>query len=210
MSVKIISGYTDNIKELADISFSSYINYCLLNGVRLERYKIEKTERPPSWYKIEFILDNFADGIDWVMWVDADTFLVNEKYSLYDLIENKGEGSEIIISKDINDFNCGVMLWKNTDKNCEILKAMWNEVDFIHHIWWEQASFINLYNNNYLGMQETTKIVPQKEINAFHYSLYGSTHEEGQLNEDSFIFHLPGMEYHNKLSVIKSFYESRN
>ena len=102
------------------------------------------------------------------------------------------------------------MLWKNTDKNCEILKAMWNEVDFIHHIWWEQASFINLYNNNYLGMQETTKIVPQKEINAFHYSLYGSTHEEGQLNEDSFIFHLPGMEYHNKLSVIKSFYESRN
>ena len=198
--MKIISGYTENIKELSDISYDSYVDYCLKNHIELERHQIKETERPPSWYKIQFILSEFDNGHDWVMWVDADTLLVNKNFDINQLID---DSHEIIISRDINTLNCGVMLWKNTTTTREILKAIWDSVEFLNHPWWENAAFIKLYDENFLDMQQLVKVVPQNQLNAYNYGLYGVVHEEGQLNDDSFILHFPGLPYTTRLTEIQ-------
>lgn len=202
--MKIISGYTENIKELSDLSYGSYVDYCLRNYIELERYQIKETERPPSWYKIQFILSEFDKGHDWVMWVDADTLLGNKKFDINQLID---DSSEVIISRDINTINCGVMLWKNTDKTRQILQAMWECVEFLNHPWWENAAFIKLYDENFLDMQQLVKIVPQNQLNAYDYGLYGVVHEEGQLNANSFILHFPGLPYITRLTEMQKFVE---
>jgi hypothetical protein len=203
--MKIISGYTENIKELSDLSYGSYVAYCLKNNIDLERHQITDTDRPPSWYKIKLILSEFDKGHDWVMWVDADTLLVNNDFDITQLLDDV---SEIIISKDINVMNCGVMIWRNNPRTRDILNAIWESTEFMHHPWWENAAFLNLYDKNLLGMQDVVKIVPQNILNAYDYNLYHTSHENGQLNDQSFIFHLPGLPYDVRLFVMKKFLES--
>jgi hypothetical protein len=205
--MKIIGGYTSNIKEMSDISHDSYIGYCWDNNIALERHEITGLDRPPAWYKIQLILDEFDKGEEWVMWVDADTLLVNNNFDITQLLDKT---SEIIISKDINALNTGVMLWKNTPRTRSILNSIWESTEFMHHPWWENAAFINLYNENLLGMQDVVKIVPQNILNAYDYNLYGVSCESGQLNDESFIFHLPGLPHDLRLVVMKKFVEKLN
>jgi hypothetical protein len=200
--MKIISGYTENIKEISDISYNSYVDYCLKNCIELERHQIKEIERGPSWYKVQFILNEFNKGHEWVMWVDADTLLVNKNFDINQLID---KNSEVIISRDINGLNCGVMLWKKTTRTQEILKAIWDSLEFLNHPWWEQAAFIKLYDENFLDMQKFVKIVPQNQLNAYNYFLYGIEHKQGQLNANSIILQFPGLPYIVKLTEMQKF-----
>ena len=201
--IKIVSGYTENIKDVSDISYASYVNYCLSNYIELERFEIIENERAASWYKIPIILGEFIKGQEWVLWVDADTVLVNKEFDINQLINE--DDIEIVISKDINALNCGVMLWKNTERTRQILQAMWESVEFLSHPWWENAAFIKLYDENYMNMQELVKVVPQNQLNAYDYALYGTFHDAGQVNQDSFILHFPGLPYIMRLTEMQKF-----
>lgn len=200
--MKIISAYTKDIKELSDISFDSYYNYCKNNNIELERFEITETERPPSWYKIKLILKQFDLGYEYVMWVDADTLLVNNEFNIKNIIDNV---SQIYLCDDFNGINCGVMIWKKTDITKNILNKMWELTNFIYHGWWEQAAFRYLYDNDYNNIKSIVKKIPQKIMNSYDYKLYGKTCEDGQVTEESFIFHLPGIPNNKRMDIMKNF-----
>lgn len=196
----IISAYTDNFKEIADISYQTYEKYCKKQDMSFSIFKLINIERPASWYKIPLILDRFKEGYEYVMWVDADTLVINNDFKLNDIINNK---YEIYICEDMNGFNCGVMIWKNSELTKSILNTIWNMENFINHSWWEQAAFIELYNKD-PSVQDIVCQVPQNIMNAYDYSLYNIDNHTGQVNKQSFIFHLPGIENSSRIKIMKN------
>lgn len=210
MRFKIITAYTNNIKEISDISYESYQNFCNKNNIEIQRFELNDIERPASWYKIQLILDEFKHGYDYIMWVDADTLLINNEFKIESILDEK---SEIFISDDILGINCGVMIWKNTENNKNILNKIWDSTEFINHFWWEQAAIISVINTNYNNIQSTIKKIPQKILNSYDYNLYANNYEQdkinefllkGQVDENSFIFHLPGVSNETRLTIMKN------
>jgi hypothetical protein len=198
----IILAYTENIEEMSNISFNTILPYCVKNNIKLNRIKLENLERPPSWYKIKLILEEFSNGEEVVMWIDSDTLLVNQNFNLHNLIDND---SLIYLSEDFNGFNCGVMIWKNHEKTIGILNKIWSMTEYLHSNIWEQGAFIELYNNDYNNLRSITKKVPQGILNAYDYRLYSFDKKDGQVTKDSFIFHLPGLHYDLKLNIMKNY-----
>jgi hypothetical protein len=201
MKIVIISAYTNNIKEYADLSNDSITKYCNKHNIQCFRFLLENKERAPSWYKLPLIIEQFNLGYDYVVWVDADTTIINYDYDLLSILDDKS----IYLVKDINNFNCGVMIWKRNDFTYDILNKMWSMVEFINHHWWEQAAFINLYEQNYNDLQTQVKIINQSELNSYDYSLYNLTYPQGQVNNNSWLIHFPGLTKSDRIQLIKKY-----
>lgn len=197
--LSIITAYTESFEEISELSFSTHKKYASIHNLHCQRYKLSNIDRPASWYKIPLILEQFTNNYEYVMWIDADALIINYSYNINDIIN---EEHSIYLCEDMNGFNCGVMIWKNTSFTQNILTQMWNMTQFINHIWWEQAAFIELYNTN-IDLQRIVCKVPQYIMNAYDYSLYNSKLHHGQVNDNSLVFHLPGISNINRLNIMK-------
>jgi hypothetical protein len=200
--LKIISAFTDNIREVSDMSYNSYLNFCKKNEIEFYRVELNNLERPAPWYKIQLILQEFSNGYEYVMWVDADTLLLNEDFNIQEILNNT---SEIFISQDVNALNTGVMIWKNTENNKNILNKIWSLTEFLNHPWWENAAFMSLYEQNYNNIQTIVEKVPQKILNAYDYNLYNLTYDDGQVDDKSFIIHFPGLPNNQRVTIMKGY-----
>jgi hypothetical protein len=199
----IITAYTSNISELSNLSYDSITKYCSRHSIKSSRILLENIERPASWYKIPSILSNLEHH-EYVMWIDSDTTIINYDFDIQSILDNE---SEIYVCTDINGINCGVMIWKNTPNTRDILNKIWSMDEFINHNWWEQAAFRKLYDDNYNDIQHITKIVEQHKINSYDYALYGMTYESGQVNEQSMLIHLPGLDLQTRIRLITKYKE---
>ena len=202
MNIEIITAYTSNIEELSNLSYDSIIKYCNIQNIQYSRQLLENISRAPSWYKIKLILSKFDEGVDYVMWIDADTIITNFDFNLYSLIDSQ---SKLYLTKDINGINCGVMIWKRDDQTYDILNKIWSMTEFDNHIWWEQAAIRSLYDQDYNNIQSIIKFIDQNKINSYDYSLYNMRYEPGQHNEQSFLIHFPGIDNEMRLQLIKQY-----
>jgi hypothetical protein len=204
MKIVVLTAYTENIRELSDLSYASISKYAKKHNIPCVRVLLENCERPPSWYKIPLILEQFDLGFDYVAWVDADTTVVNYEYELSSILDD----SFVYLSRDINNFNCGVMIWRRDAFTYTMLRYLWSMTAFISHAWWEQAAFINLYESDYNGIQSIPskiKVIPQYEFNSYDYSLYGMEYPQGQTTDKSWIIHFPGLSNEKRIQLIKQY-----
>jgi hypothetical protein len=176
MKLLIFQVYTENLKDMASLTAPVCEKYAKRYGFDYELVQVFPTpEKPASWHKLPIVKNRFSK-YDWVLCVDLDAFFYNHKTSVLGFIPRN---KEIVVSKDGNGYNCGVMAWKATARNADILDKMWSLDQFNHHGWWEQAAFHELANQNYAGMQETIHEVPHHLFNAW----------EGDLVPETLIFH---------------------
>ena len=122
------------------------------------------------------------------MWIDADAVFYNFKKSILDFIH---ENKDIVLSRDDNGFNCGVMLWRNCNENKILLDAMWEQREFIDHCWWEQAEFMKLEKENFMDLQNRIGVAPKSLFNAY----------ESDFCASSAVVHVPGNGEH-KMTVL--------
>lgn len=203
--IKILSAYTENIQEYLEITRPILKSYCEQNQYLFQIDKIPiDFERPYAWYKIKMILDNMGDkNISYLLWMDADSVIINKNFKIESLIKDK---KYLYISKDINDINSGVMLIKINDFTKLFFEKVWMSVEFINHIWWEQAAIIDLINNNVMDIMNHLNYVDQNVLNAYDYAFYGNKqHPQGQVSKNSFIFHSPSLAKTTRLQLIRKY-----
>jgi len=200
-NVHVITAFTSNIQDMSDLSFDSLYRYCNKHNLQCDRYLLEDLDRPASWYKIPLILSKFDEGADYVAWVDCDTTIVNYDY---DITKFLGDES-VYITKDINGINCGVMTWKRSDFTRDVLDKIWSMEEFLAHQWWEQAAFTKLVDDNYNGLSSQVQYIDQSEINAYDYSIYSMNYPQGQVNDQSWLIHFPGVGHHRRIELIKQY-----
>jgi hypothetical protein len=93
--------------------------------------------RHPSWQKIPALLTVMETAKeDYIVWLDDDVLFTNRDETFYTFIDKYGfrlNPMNCMLCEDIETrstlFNCGVFIFKNTDKSREILKDIWNMGD---------------------------------------------------------------------------------
>jgi|GEM_PF-6884155 len=193
--IKIITA-CDNSKthaELAEICKFSIKKYCRLHRLAYDFHTITETEVPAAWYKIQLLRKELENKkTRFCLWLDADSLIRNPDFDIRSLIREK---KALYLAEDCNGVNTGVMLWKNTRLNKRLLKQIWKARHITKHPWAEQEALRLLILKNYEGIQDRVEWIPQNIFNAYDYALYGRTMESGQVNENSFIVHFPGLDF---------------
>lgn len=93
MKVVLYTGYTDgergNFTEWADKTTKNKFEYAEKHGYGfLSERNYTAYDRPISWYKVRKIL-YLLEEYDWVMWMDADSLIMNYNIKIEDIIEKQ-------------------------------------------------------------------------------------------------------------------------
>lgn len=192
----------EEYKKITKYGRKTKILYCQKHGYD---FFDEETDvdynRPLAWSKINIIKKHLLD-YDYIIWIDGDTFIMNDNIKLEEIISDYTNNKDITVARDISVIenrvliNTGVMLIKNTEWVMKFLNLIYDQVQFINHSFWEQAAFLNLLENNISDSQNHINVLPfhlQNKINTYWFTYYYN---------DCFIFHFPGssVEKENNLS----------
>lgn len=203
--LKIITAYTpDKFSDIVNITKPRLEFYCEKHGFSfLSEILPDRYERPHSWAKIKLILSEISkNSAEYYLWIDADAVILNTEFNPLSFIE---EGKDIFLSKDFNNINFGVVMFKSGDYLKMILEEIWNKEGFINNPCWEQAAFIEMVRENLFDLQSHIKYVPQNIFNAYEHSHYSVVHPEGEVCNETFIFHTPSLNINTRESLIKKY-----
>ena len=108
------------------ISFPNKQKYCDKHGYTFLPYTESLNEHyHPSWGKILYLIKHLRD-FDWLVWTDADTYIINSDIKLESFIK---DGKDFIIQCDTEGnytaINAGVIFVKNSQFCYNLLKIWW-------------------------------------------------------------------------------------
>ena len=102
--------------------------------------------RPPAWSKIRAVqaLLEMKEGdeeddtnnhkpCDWVLWMDADTVIMNSNVRIEDFLPADPTKDLIVVSDKGGGYNSGVFLFRNSLWSKQFLDEWWNMNDFVRH-----------------------------------------------------------------------------
>lgn len=154
MKIAIVTCTTKNREWLYTITNPSKETYCKKYGADylFNNEVYYDTSCSPGWNKIRYIRENLKD-YDYLMWMDDDAGFVNFDRNIFNYMVNTIEDKTLLICKDLNGINSGIMLLKNSTETKEFLDTVWNrrkEPRYIHDPrgWMEQASIIDWIAEN--------------------------------------------------------------
>lgn len=148
------------------------------------------------WSKILLALQTMeTPSYRWIVWLDADTLIMNQDIRLEDIINEK---ANLIIGKDWNGINSGVFFIRNCDWSKRFLKSVYARTDCIDLKWPEQIAMYNEIQEN-LEFGAKVKIVPQRLFNSYPVELVSSENHTYQPGD--FIIHFTGI-HNNALSKL--------
>ncbi len=100
--------------------------------------------RPPSWGKVR-LLRGLLDRYDIVLWLDADTIVLDSSVDPADLLGPDDYQALVCLHQFGQQFpTCGVWLLRSTQKAKAFLDAIWLKEEYTHDRYWEQAAALEL------------------------------------------------------------------
>jgi predicted O-methyltransferase YrrM len=179
-------------------------NYCAKHGYDfIDDESIYNPSKPIPWSKIPLLL-KYINNYDYLVWIDADILIMNNKISIEHFIE-KYNKFDMIVGSDWRMINTGIMIIKNTD----FCKQFIHQIDINEYDPdedkndryknWEQGSFINLFDKNFLNCQEKIKVTTPTEFNSYWFNYFPG----------HFVLHLAGVRGDLLQYLIRDFYPER-
>lgn len=194
MNFAVISLHNHNFQPLADLTWPNKIKYaekwgygyaCKNNNFYGVALGFEKV-----WF-IKDMLEAHPD-IDWFWWVGCDTLVTNMSISLEDRVDNN---YHFIIATDCNGINADSFLIRNSPEGKEYINMILSKYEeYKNHGWLEQQVIIDTLDQN----KDIIKIVPQRDLNAYNYSLYPECQpidkngNNGNWQQGDLLIHWPG------------------
>lgn len=120
------------------------VPYCFKDNV--DDYSAQYGKRPYSWYKLLWLKETLATH-EFVLWLDCDAMFIAPQCNHVDLLISgfaQTRREMLCATDDAGNMNIGVCVWRSSDRAIQMLDAMWEQVQFIEHVWWENAAFIHL------------------------------------------------------------------
>ena len=152
--------------------------YCEKHGYTfIEDDDVYNKDKPIPWSKL-LLMNKYLSDFDYLVWIDADIYIMNKETKIESLIQ-KYHDVDIICGSDWRMVNTGVLIVKNTEFSKEFLQSVYDNNDYDpnsdpneRYLNWEQGSFINLHDRNYLNCKEKIQITSPEEINSYWYSYF--------------------------------------
>lgn len=144
----LLTAYTEDFGPIGDLCWASMQRYQLSHPrVRIARHIIPRSDRHPSWDKVELIMEHLKRH-DYVTWLDADAMVIGQQ-DLCKVVQP----ATLNIAKDGHGINCGVMCWRSCPESYRVLSGMAAAYEaYKDHPWFEQAAladFIGGVNVHY-------------------------------------------------------------
>lgn len=195
--IKIITAYDHNMLDLHRLRLPKLQQYCAQHKYALEIFEIPQNfEREPSWYKISLLISELKkiNNYEYIVWIDTDTIIYNKNLKIESIINSE---KLLFISKDYNNINCGIFIIKKNLMMLDFLENIWNTTKkkFPQHNWWEQDAFIQLIEQNFIGINNYIKYVSPQILNCY----------EGFENNDTLFMHFAGGSRESKLSKMEKY-----
>lgn len=146
--------------------------------------------RHPAWSKILLML-RYLRYYDYVCWIDADTFIMNDEITLESLIckhmitedidtefvdLSRVNHYDIMVAQDWKMINTGVMLIRNSEWAYSFLTELYESPgEFVNQPNYEQNTFIDFYDNNTLDCNDHILVLPlhlQNELNSYYFTYF--------------------------------------
>lgn len=209
----------DNYKSLRDITSLNKKEYCQKHGYSFE-------ERNDNFYfpnlgfekiyrALELLVQNKCDIL---YWCGTDTLITNYNIKITDLIDVE---HDFFIATDANHINADSFVIKNTiDGKTFLSKILDLYSQYQYHEWAEQQCIIDLVTQDEY-FKKITKIVPQKTLNSYDYSIYPDSNflgaldklknkqdyygNDGQWSNGDFIIHWPGTNLNQRLELARKY-----
>jgi len=165
--IAFLTLYTHHVETYARVSEHNVRRYCQRHGYAYHVYREIPGGIGPgingSWVRSWLLQQHLADH-DWVIWIDADILFCNQQRPIEPLLA----GRDLLLAKDVGAwlFNSGVMGFRNTPRNLELLARIWARIG-------EVADKSGVYSS--MGDQYYTNEVLK---------------QEGRLDEDSVLDNL--------------------
>lgn len=145
------------------------------------------TSRHIYWSKILLTLQTLKNSsYKWVVWMDADTLVMNLDIPIEDMIDDK---YHFFIAADINGINSGVYFVKNCEWSYQFLNSVYDRTDCFSYSWPEQTA-ISLELQREI-FRSYSKVYPQRVFNAFPADLYPAV-INGHYQPGDFLIHFAG------------------
>jgi len=128
--------------------------------------------RPIPWSKLRFIL-NYIDQYDYLFWSDADVIITNQDLPLTThVLPLLPPNKDLLWTRDVvGNLNSGNMLLRGKSEWLkDFIHRTYQEIQFIHHIWWENKAMIHTAEQN---PQDAAKIETITNHALFNAYLFG-------------------------------------
>jgi hypothetical protein len=192
----------DYYKDIMKTGIDTKVNYCKKWNYNYHNDEdLYDEKRPIPWYKIK-LLERYIGVYDILMWIDGDTIIMNDEYTLDEYIFLMRKDKILLIGYDKNAINSGVFLIDGTIGK-DFLKEVWDKEEFINAKWWEQRAIINLIDKKY---KNNVSIVPRENIMIFN-AYDHSVDKKYYFNDGDFIIHFAGLRNErliNKINYYKN------
>ena len=178
----------DNYKKIVRYGQKGKKLYCEKYGYDyFDDEDVYDTSRAPAWSKVNLILRylRHPNAYDYVVWLDADTHIMNRDTSLLQLIKELCKDKDITFAQDWKMINTGVMFIKNTPWSREFFTTLYEQTDFLNSHDWEQSAIKHMYDTNILEAKTHINVLPlhlQNRINSYWFNY----------NYGDFLLHFPG------------------
>jgi len=194
----------EKYKEITSNSRKNKISYCTRHGYDfIEDESIYDTSKPIPWSKIPLIL-KYIDKYDYIVWIDADILIMNLTITIESIIE-KYQNFDIICGSDWRMINTGFMIMTNSTFCKDFLAYVQTNVYDPHedknerYLNWEQGSFINLHDRNYMNCVSHIKVTQPDEMNSYWYNFF----------PNHFVIHFAGVRGDLLQYLLRDYYPER-
>jgi len=160
-------------------------------------------QRPAAWSKIRMLQNAIHEALaDYVLWVDADAVVLRNDFRLESVLRPE---KRMFISSDLNGLNSGVWMVRADAAMDEFLETVYDQTQFLLHPWREQAALMHLVSINHADVASWIEHVPQRLWNSYLHGLYQRPTDDGEMNAESFILHVPALPLDQRLAVLKTY-----
>jgi hypothetical protein len=126
MKLDFVTLFDHGIKEMGDLSLGRLKKYCAMH----ENYRcfyhsgLLSANYSPAWNKILAVRNQINQGFgNWVIWVDADVWILDLNFDLVKLLE-LFDPKNFIFSQDYNGLNTGVFAVRNCSNGLDLMSAL--------------------------------------------------------------------------------------
>lgn len=168
--------------------------------------------RPIAWSKIKMIQKHLSK-YDYVFCSDADVVIMNDSITLESFIGEMSPSTNILLTRDWQNLNTGNWFLRNHPNVFSILEQVYAQKQCIHHRWWEQQGFIELYDST-PSIREQTKVIEESHLfNAYILEMpYCKLPESNKYRKGDFLIHFAGVDdkLQLKTQIEKALAENEN
>ena len=189
----VYPGY--GMEPMLEMLIPHHQDYCDTHGIEYLPSFEQVTDRPVevgAWAKVELIRQSLDKGYQYVVWLDADTMIIDTQTDLRLAVQGRKIGACWHRIPQMSHWNVGALYADNCQETRDFIQTWWNSYPTPRDGWLEQGAFNRLARESKTVVTLSDRwnatldvnMVPDTVVLGFHGQ--GDTKQRIKLMQDAY------------------------